>query len=97
MVASGYVVRVEDPQDRDLLEEIERLKSELRESRMETARALGSVKAVEEQRNRATKRAGELQAKVYELQGELGDQADAIDELTFNAAKDLGTSSGRVL
>ncbi len=95
MTKSEYRVQVDEPRDRDLLEEIERLKSELSDARTETAYVKGQLRAVEEQLKRAAQRAGELQAKLYEAESDLGDLRDVNDALTVQ--QEIGQREGRAL
>lgn len=95
MTKSEYRVQVDEPRDRDLIEENERLKSELRESRLETSRAQGALRAVEEQLKRACQRAGELQARLYEAESDLGDLKDVNDALSVQ--QEIGQREGRAL
>lgn len=86
-------VQVDEPRDRDLIEE--RLKSELRESRLETSRVQGALRVVEEQLKRATQRAGELQARLYAAESDIGDLRDLNDELSVQ--QEIGQREGRTL
>lgn len=92
---SEYRVQVDEPRDRDLIEEMERLQSEVRESRLETSWAQGALRAVEEQLRRATQRAGELQARLYAAESDLGDLRDLNDELSVR--QEIGQREGRTL
>ena len=93
---SEYRVEIDEPADRALIEEIESLKEQLTLSKAETSRALGALAAVEGQLKRAVDRAGELKARVFELEGILGDERDAHEEV-LAVQQEIGRREGRVL
>ena len=88
MTTSNYTVRFDEIEQ--VREELTLARKALSDEKYEHARTAGALAATQEQLKRASQRAGELQAKVYDLEGALGDQSNAIDELTFSARKDLG-------
>jgi hypothetical protein len=88
---SEYRVKVMSDAERIVM-----LEQDLELSRRETCRALGALSAVEEQLKRAVQRAGELQAKVYALEGQLGDEREAHED-ELSVRQSIGYREGRTL
>lgn len=101
MTASEYRVTLKDPADRDLCEEIERLREQLATERADVAYLRGALSKESELRQRAVAQVAQYRERVYQLEAELSfddepGEDNANDEFNGHARESLG-DAGRCL
>lgn len=100
-VSEYRVALTTEPPERDLLEQIERLREELATERADVAYLRGALSKETELKQRLEKRCGEYRDRIYQLEAERsfdydGERGELNDEFSGGARESLG-DAGRCL